>query len=178
MNVLEAIRRKRAVRKYTDQPLPEEVVQQILYAGRRAQSSKNTQPWHFIAVQNRDTLQALSQMGDYATHLPSAALAVVILTPDPASGYWVMFDAGQSAAYMQLAALDLGVGSGMITLHRPEPSRDLLGYPADLYARMVVAFGYPADPAALEPAAKPGGRRTVSEIIHFERWNSHSPDAE
>src|SRR5215210_3501994 len=129
MNVIEAIRRKRAVRNYAPRPLAEEVVQQILYAGRRAQSSKNSQPWHFIAVQNRETLTELSRMGDFASYLPSAALAVAIVTPDPATRWSVMFDAGQAAAYMQLAALELGVGSCLITLHRPEPTRALLGYP-------------------------------------------------
>ena len=83
MEVIEAIRRKRAVRKYAPTPLPEEVVNQILYAGRRSQSSKNSQPWRFIAVRDKDSLAALSQFGDYAKHLPSAALAVAILTPDP-----------------------------------------------------------------------------------------------
>ena len=172
MNVLEAIRRKRAVRKYKDEPLPREAIEQILYAGRRAQSSKNSQPWHFIAVQNRETLASLANMGDYTDHLPHAALAVLILTPDPQAYYWVMFDAGQSAAYMQLAALELGVGSCVTTLHRPEPSRELLGYPNDLHLRMLVAFGYPADPKALEAPPRQGGRRPIEEIAHFERWNA------
>jgi nitroreductase len=170
MNVIEAIRRKRAVRQYKDEPLPVEVVEEILWAGRRAQSSKNTQPWHFIAIRNRDTLAALATMGDYATHLPKAALGVAIVTPDPKAFYWVMFDAGQAAAYMQLAALELGVGSGIITLHRPEGSRELLGYPDDMYLTMVLAFGYPAEPAALAPASRPGGRRPLDEVVHFERW--------
>ena len=176
MNVLEAIRRKRTVRKYTDQPIPQDVVEQILYAGRRAQSSKNMQPWHFIAIRNRDTLTTLSKLGDYATHLPTAALAVAILTPDPSSHYAVMFDAGQAAAYMQLAAVELGIGSGIITLHRAEPSRQILGYPDDLHLLMVLAFGYPQDPeAAFSPAAKAGGRLPVDEIIHYEHWNSSRP---
>src|SRR5947208_266340 len=98
MDVIEAIRRKRAVRNYADKPLPQEVVEQILYAGRRAQSSKNSQPWHFIAIRKRETLVALSKMGDYASHLPNAALVVAILTPDPIASYSVMFDAGQAAA--------------------------------------------------------------------------------
>ncbi len=172
MNVLEAIRRKRAVRKYRDEPLPQEVIEQIIYAGRRAQSSKNSQPWHFIAIQDRQTLAALAQMGDFTRHLPHAALAVAILTPDPVASYWVMFDAGQAAAYMQLAALELGVGSCVTTLHRPEPSRELLGYPNDLYLKMLVAFGYPADPADLEAPPRPGGRRSVDDTVHFEHWNS------
>jgi nitroreductase len=177
MNVLEAIRRKRTVRKYTNQPIPQAEVEQILYAGRRAQSSKNMQPWHFIAIRNRDTLMALSKLGDYATHLPTAALAVAILTPDPSSHYAVMFDAGQAAAYMQLAAVELGIGSGIITLHRAEPSRQVLGYPDELHLLMVLAFGYPQDPeAAFSPTAKAGGRLPADEIIHYEHWNSNKPD--
>jgi nitroreductase len=171
MNVIDAIQRKRAVRDYTPQPIPEEVVHNILRAGRRAQSSKNTQPWHFIAVQKRETLQALSEMGDFATWLPKAALAVCILTPDYKQRWSIMFDAGQSAAYMQLAALELGVGSGLITLHHPEPARELLGFPEDLHLNVVIAFGYPADPNVFEPASRPGGRRPIEEIAHFERWD-------
>lgn len=171
MNVIDAIRRKRAVRQYKDEALPREVVEQILYAGRRAQSSKNTQPWHFVAIQNKETLAKLATMGDFTKPLLNAALTVAILTPDPVASYWVMFDAGQSAAYLQLAALELGVGSCMVTLHRPEPSRELLGYPADLHLRMLVAFGYPEDPeAAFAHAQRVGGRKPVSEVVHFERW--------
>ena len=57
MNVFDAIRLKRAVRKFKDEPLPEETILAILNPGRRAQSSKNTQPWHFIAVIDKATLK-------------------------------------------------------------------------------------------------------------------------
>ncbi len=170
MNVLEAIRSKRAVRQYTDQPLTEEAVDTILRAGRRAQSSKNTQPWTFIAIRDRETLVKLSQMGDFAAYLPTAAMAVAILTPDPLQRWSVMFDAGQAAAYMQLAAVEAGVGSCLVTLHRPEPSQALLGFPEDLHLNVLIAFGYPADPNALIPAAKAGGRREPDDVTHFERW--------
>ena len=170
MNVLEAIRRKRAVRSYAERALPDEVVEEILRAGRRSQSSKNSQPWHFVAIRERETLAALSEMGDYAKWLPEVGLAVAILTPDPKAFYWVMFDAGQAAAYMQLAAIELGVGSCIATLHRAEGSRALLGYPDDLYLTMLVGFGYPADPAALEPASRVGGRKALGELVHWERW--------
>src|SRR5438093_12431618 len=153
---MEAIRRKRAVRNYRQEPLPREVIEQILYAGRRAQSSKNSQPWHFIAIQDRETLLELSKMGDFTGPLTGAALGVAILTPDPATRWSVMFDAGQAAAYMQLAALDMGVGSCMVTLHRPEPARPLLGFPDDLQLHAMIAFGHPADPADLEPASRTG----------------------
>ncbi|MEO8286076.1 MAG: nitroreductase family protein [Chloroflexota bacterium] len=172
MNVMEAIRRKRAVRSFRYEPLPREVIEQILYAGRRAQSSKNSQPWHFIAIQNRETLTALSKMADCGSYLPDTPLAVAIVTPDPVAHYWVMFDAGQAAANMQLAGVELGVGSCIVTLHRPEPSRELLSYPEDMHLRMLLAFGYPADPAVFEPASRPGGRRPIDEVVHFEHWEA------
>lgn len=170
MEVMEAIRRKRAVRKYAPRPLPQEVVDKILWAGRRAQSSKNSQPWHFIVIRNHETLIELSKLGDFTGPLTGAALGVAILTPDPTTRWSVMFDAGQAAAYMQLAALDMGVGSCMVSLHRPEPARGLLGFPEDLQLHVMIAFGYPADPADLEPISRPGGRRPLQEIVHVERW--------
>ncbi|MFL5734482.1 MAG: nitroreductase family protein [Chloroflexia bacterium] len=172
MELTEVIRRKRAVRNYKPEPLPREVVEKILWAGRRAQSSKNSQPWTFIAIQEHDTLMELAKMGDFTGPLTGAALAVAILTPDPATRWSVMFDAGQAAAYMQLAGVDMGVGSCPITLHHPEPARDLLGFPEDLQLHVLLAFGYPADPGDLEPISRPGGRRPIEEVAHFERWGS------
>ena len=79
MNVSQAIHTKRAVRLFTDQPVPNDVIQQILDAGRRSQSSKNTQPWGFVAIRSRDTLVALSKMGDFAGHLAGANFAVLLV---------------------------------------------------------------------------------------------------
>jgi nitroreductase len=98
MDVEEAIRQKRAVRTFARHPLPKEAVQAILRAGRRAQSAKNTQPWHFIAIQERAALESLSRTGTYADHLAGAALAVALLMPDPAQRWSILFDCGQAAA--------------------------------------------------------------------------------
>ena len=76
MDVKVAINTKRAVREFKDQPLPEEAVWEILNAGRRAQSAKNWQPWHFIAIRDKKILKSLSQMGNFAGHLAGAAMGV------------------------------------------------------------------------------------------------------
>jgi nitroreductase len=175
MDVLEAIRRKRAVRQYKPEPLPPIVVEDILHAGRRAQSSKNTQPWHFVAIQDRETIDRLVTMGDFTGPLKTATLAVALVTPDPAKGWWVMFDAGQAAAYMQLAAVELGVGSCIVSLHRHEGAGALLGFPDDLRCHTVLAFGYPQDPAAFDPPRPREGRRPPSDVIHYERFGRHEP---
>ena len=174
MKVTEAIQMKRAVRQFSPQPLPEEVVRRILSAGRRAQSSKNTQPWHFIAIQERGILDKLSQLGSFAGHLAGAALGVAILTPDPAQRWSIMFDAGQAAAYMQLAAWELGVASCLATIYEPDAARKLLGFPADLHLNVTLSFGYPADPSVLSRPPQAGGRRPFEESVYFERWGSDS----
>lgn len=170
MNVSEAIRTKRAVREFLAEPLPDESVRAILYAGRRAQSAKNTQPWHFIAIRDRDTLKTLSGMGTWAGHLAGAAMGVVILTPDPAQRYSIMFDAGQSASYMQLAAWELGIGSCLATIYEPEKARTLLGFPAELHANVALSFGYPQETERLTRPPQPGGRKPMAEVVHWERW--------
>lgn len=170
MDVFEAIRYKRAVREFEDRPLPKEIIEAILNAGRRAQSAKNSQPWQFIAIQNKDTLRELSKLGTYAGHLAGAALGVVIVTPDPAGRFSIMFDAGQSAAYMQLAAWDLGVGSCLATIYESDKARNLLGFPPEMHGRIALSFGYPSDPKLLTQPPHKGGRIPVAELIHLDKW--------
>jgi nitroreductase len=174
MNVSEAIRKKRAVRHYQDKPLPEETVHAILNAGRRAQSSKNTQPWHFIAIQDRHRLEKLAECGTYAGHLAGSAFGVAILTPDPAQRFSIMFDAGQAAAYMQLAAWELGIGSCLASIYEPEKARELLAFPPDLHLRIAISFGYPESEATITNPPRLGGRNPVDQVVHWETWQGRS----
>jgi nitroreductase len=169
VNIQEAIRTKRAVRQFQDRPLTEDVIHAILNAGRRAQSSKNTQPWHFIVVRDRAMLKTLSGLGTFAGHLAGAALAVVIVTPDPAQRWSIMFDAGQSASYMQLAAWDLGVGSCLATIYETERAREMLAVPPEYHVHVAISFGYPAVPIQAAPP-RPAGRRALADVVHWEKW--------
>lgn len=170
MNVNEAILYKRAVRNYSPDLLPTEAVKAILNAGRRAQSSKNSQPWHFIAIQERKTLEALAELGAWAGHLAGSALGVAIITPDPEQRFSVMFDAGQAAAYMQLAAWELGIGSCLATIYEPDKARQLLGFPVDLHLRIAISFGYPSSPGVISRPPQKVGRKPFDDAIHWEKW--------
>ena len=170
MDVSEAIRLKRAVRKFQDRPLPEDVLRAILNAGRRAQSSKNEQAWQFIAIRDKATLKALSETGKYAGHLAGAAVGVAILSPDPEGKFQDLFDVGQAAAYMQLAAWELGVGSCIASIYEPEKARPILGFPREWHLRIALSFGYPLDKEKLTSRPRRGGRRPLEEMVHWERW--------
>lgn len=165
MDVIEAIRTKRAMRQFTEEALPDEVMQAILNAGRRAQSSKNTQPWQFIAIRDRETLQQLSECGNYAGHLAGAAFAVALVSPHAEN-----FDLGQAAAYMQLAAWDLGVGSCLASMWEPEKAKAILGVPEEMHFDIAISFGYPAEAQQRPAAVKPGGRKSFDEVVRWERW--------
>lgn len=170
MNVSDAIRLKRAVRKFQDKPLPEDVVFAILNAGRRSQSSKNEQGWQFIAIREKSILKALSECGTWAGHLAGAALGVAILTANPTAKFQTMFDAGQAAAFMQLMALELGVGSVPASIYEEEKAREILRFPSEWHLRIALSFGYPLDEEKLKSEPKKGGRRSLEEIVHWDRW--------
>ncbi len=168
MEVWTAIRKKRAVRQFTDDPLPDDVVQRILDAGRRSQSSKNSPPWEFIVSRDRERLRHVAHLGDWLGHVAGAAMCVALLTPAPGERFaWHMFDIGQAASYMQLAALEMGIGSCLGTVYKPDEARELLGFPADKHLTIVISFGYPAESRR---SAGKKGRRSLDDVVHWETW--------
>jgi nitroreductase len=152
------------VRKFTDQPLADEDVTTILNAGRRAQSSKNTQPWQFVAVRDRETLRQLAATGAYAGHLAGAALGVVLVGGGPDA-----YEMGQATAFMMLAAWERGIGACIASIYEPDQARAILGIPADREVRWALSFGYPAQAEATAPPRQ-GGRRPLDELVHWDRW--------
>lgn len=165
MNVSDAIQSRRAVRLFTDEPVPDDVLQTILDAGRRSQSSKNTQPWQFIVIRDRATLQALSKMGDFAGHLAGANFAILLVGANDSNVN--AFDLGQAAALLQIAAWEQGVGSCIASIYRPDEAKALLGIPAEMNARYALSFGYPSPD---HQPAKLGGRKPLNDLIRWERW--------
>jgi nitroreductase len=163
MNLSDLMRTRRAVRQFSDQPVPEETIRAILNAGRRAQSSKNGQPWHFVVIRDKAKLKELSTCGAYAGHLAGAAFAVALVASEPAD-----FDLGQAADAMQLLAWDQGVGSCIASIYEPERARAILGIPADAHLDVALSFGYPLPGQERPPRA--GGRKPLEEVVHWEKW--------
>jgi nitroreductase len=164
----------RSVRHFTAAPIPEESLTRILQAGRWAGSAKNTQPWHFIVVRERETLQQLATCGRYASHLSGAAAAVILaMVP----GSWADFDAGRASQNIMLAAWTEGVGSCIASLHDEDRARDLLGIPPDLQAKVAISLGYSLedDPQTIEGLPREQvlahlGRQPLDKLVHWETW--------
>lgn len=166
--VVELIRTQRATRQYSQQAISEADIRTILDAGRRAQSSNNTQPWYFIVVRDRERLQRLAACGKYADHVPNAAFVIALITPH--LGTADDFDLGQAAAYLQLAAWDLGIGSCITWMHDAEKASEVLRLPADLHCHVALSFGYPTLRERPQSPRK-NGRKPFDEVVRWEHWS-------
>jgi nitroreductase len=175
MDLSDAIDGYRAIRQFDTRSIPAQDLDAILRAGRRAPSSKNTQRWGFVAVTDRDTLERLSKVGDFAGHLAGAAAGVAIVVPDGGDGdsdarAWIAFDSGQAAQNMLLTAWSLGIGGVHAAVYDQDATRGILGYPRESRCDLILSFGYPADPALLTANRRQGGRLPLDEIVHRDRW--------
>jgi nitroreductase len=172
MDTWTAINTIRVVRRFANRPLEEAHLERILNAGRRAGSSKNEQRWAFVVASDRGHLRELSKVGDYASHLAGAAVAVALVTPE-ATGHRrdsIMWDGGRAAQNMVLAAWELGIGSVPATVYDYALAARLLGLPPDCRCDFLLSFGYPEDETKLSAPNKAGGRLGLDELVHEERW--------
>jgi nitroreductase len=173
MNVYDAIKTRRAVREFESKPVPREEIERIVHAGRLSGSAKNRQPWQFVIVTERATLQALSECGEWCRHLAGAAFAVVLTVADmhDPPTLTTPFDLGRASQNMILAAWERGIGSVMATIYEQDKARAALGIPADRAVPWAISFGYPApdsDPRQRPP--RKTGRKEFDAVARWERW--------
>jgi nitroreductase len=170
------IKSLRSVRLFSEREIPDDVLLDILDAGRWTGSAKNTQPWDLIVVKNRDSLEALAQRGRYAGHLAYAPLAIaLVMHGDDVS---TLMDEGRLMQNLMLAAWAHGVGSCIASIYpaaNEQRARELLGIPKDRNLRTMLSIGYPAGPEALrlpENAPIPRGRRAMADVVSWERFGT------
>ena len=141
-SVFDAVRTMLAVRSYQTKLVPSAIVRRIIEAGRLTASASNTQPWHFIVVEDRETLGKLGRIASTGPYVASAPMAIVVGV-DKESPLGVS-DGSRAIQSMMLTAWEDGVGSNWIGFRGMEPVRKLLGMPANFDVLAIVAFGYPA----------------------------------
>jgi nitroreductase len=164
METFEAVRTVLAVRSYTDQPVPPEIVQRIVESAHLTASSSNSQPWHFIAVRDRDTLQRLGEAlshGPYIAEAPLAIAVVIDRTPPAVS------DGSRAIQSMLLTAWSEGLGGNWVGfVGQAEEARPILAIPDDHDILAIVPIGYPTSPGGMGRK----NRKPFDEVVYAERW--------
>jgi len=166
MEVFEAVRTVLAVRDYQDRPVPQDVIRKIVEAGRLTASSQNLQPWHFIVVEDGDTLDQLGGMARSGSYIAQAPLAIVVAIEE---SRFSVSDASRAIQSMILTAWSEGIGSNWVGFFGLERVRPLLGIPDDLEVLAILPFGYPAR----EIGRGKKRRKDLSEVAHLERFGQH-----
>lgn len=164
------LRDLRQVRQYAPDAIPVDVLQDILEVARWSGSAKNVQPWHFIVIRDQDTLQQLSELGNFTSFIAGAPLAIAVVL-DGASPATEWFDEGRVEERMMLAAKAHGIGSGTAWYGKGAVN-DLLAVPEPSLVRSVVGFGYPASRDRPESSVQ-GGRKPLSELVRYERFDQN-----
>lgn len=163
MDVFEAVRTLLAVRSYQATPVPDAVVHKIVEAGRLTASGMNAQPWHFIVVQNPDTLQQLGTLAPTGPYIAQAPLAIVVAIDKSALA---VADASRAIQSMTLTAWAEGLGSNWVGFSGLAAVKALLSIPDSLDVLAILPFGYPAQ--AVGQGKKQ--RKPLAEVAHREHF--------
>ena len=170
--VTELIRTVRQARQYAPDPVPDDVVATLLEVARWTGSSRNTQPWHFVVITDKELLRRISQLRTPINWVAEAPLGIAIVL-DGANAAGEAYDEGRVTERILIAARSLGLGGGVAwygdEAQQAEGKR-ILGIPAERIARSVVIVGYPTSIKDPRPNAAAGGRKELSEIVSYNRW--------
>ncbi|WP_428565758.1 MAG: nitroreductase family protein [Solidesulfovibrio sp. DCME] len=169
MDLLEAIHTRRSIRAFTAEPVTEADLDAVLRAAMAAPSAGNEQPWHFVVITDRATLDAIPGVHPYAAMCKSAQAAIVVAAEHALEKYpgnWVL-DCAAAVQNLMLAARGLGLGSVWCGLY-PQADRmaamaRLLALPDGVSAHALVVLGHPAQDFKRLDRFKP-------ERIHRNAW--------
>lgn len=169
MDAIKNIIGRRSIRKYTEKKIPRDIVDSLLDAGMHAPSARNLQPWHFIVVDDREMILALSEAHPYATMLRDAALAILVCGDrniQEMDGYIVQ-DCSAATQNIMLAAHAMGIGSVWLGMYprreRMQEISKLLGIPDHILPVSLISLGYPAE-------EKEPPQRYSAERVHRNKF--------
>lgn len=170
---LEAVRRVRQVRRFRPDPVPKDALRELLEIARWTGSARNSQPWRFVVVADKERLRQLSQVRPPIAWIAEAPLAIAIVL-NGANETTEAYDEGRVAERLLVGAQLLGLGGAVAWFGdaaQRAAARQILGVPAGRTVRSVVVLGCPD--AAGEPTESngvPGGRRPLTELVSYERF--------
>lgn len=171
-DVLNQINKVRQVRQYEASPISAEVLNQLLEAARWTGSSRNTQPWHFIVVDDPEKLKAISQLRTPINWVAEASLAIAIVL-DGEKESSEAYDEGRVTERLMIASHLLGLGSGTAWYGDESlqaKGKEILGIPQERTARSVVAIGHRVSAKDPRPNPAASGRNAMSEIVSYNTF--------
>lgn len=169
MDAMEAILSRRSIRHYTDDPVPEELIEKLLLAAMAAPSARNEQPWQFVVIDERRILNEIMKFHPFSRMLSEAKVAILVcgdLNLESFEGYWVQ-DCSAATENILIAARALGLGAVWLGIYpreeRVEKTKALFKLPDHIIPLGLISIGWPAE-------TKPPSNRFDPSRIHHNGW--------
>ena len=173
--VLALFKGRRSIRRYRPDPVPDELLAQVLEAGRWAPSASNRQPWDFIVVCDAEIRQAVAEYAAYFflkwAHVAEAPV-LIVLCGDTKNRFYRQFlheDIGLAGGQMLLQAAALGLGSCWVGGVNRKAIGEILHVPESHEVVGLLTLGFPAE----EP--EPPARKPLSQIVHYDVYGNRQP---
>ena len=172
MDLMEAIKTRRSIRKYKETPVPEGLLKEVLNAARLAPSADNAQPWKIIVIRDVQMKQKVTQACNGQKFLIQAPVVLVVCgIPEEAfqtvGGYMSshVIDASIALDHVTLAAHSVGLGTCWVAWFKEEKVKDILGIPEDVRVVALTPLGYP-DESPERPS-----RKNLEELIAYDKYD-------
>ena len=173
-NLREILMQRRSIRKYTTDLITKDEQKSILEAGLMAPTSKNSRPWNFIVVDDKETLEQLGKCNKFgAMSVAGCAMAVVVVADSSLSEAWIE-DCSIAAAFMQLRVEELGMGSCWVQIRErmfdenttaQQYVKNLLSIPEEMEVECILTIGHKAEERKpLDP------EKALWERVHQNKW--------
>ena len=164
METLEAIGSRRSVRQFESRPVPRELLEKLVDAGRLAPTAINIQPWEFIVVTDDSLKNRVAAATDHGKFIADAPAMIAVFSNDTK---YYLEDGCAATTNILLAATGLGLGACWVAGDKKpycDKIRTILGVPAGYKLVSMIAVGYPAGPAPRAP------KRALQDLIHWDRF--------
>jgi nitroreductase len=164
LDALEAIQKRRSVRKYRCTPLPKEIIEKLIDAGRLAASAVNIQPWEFVAVTRGETLGKIADATDHGKFISEAPLCIAVFCRETK---YYLEDGSAAAENILVAATALNLGTCWVAGDKKSYAntiRELLAVPEGYRLVALIAAGYPNKPDIRKK------KRELKDVLHYEKF--------
>jgi nitroreductase len=172
MKALRPIRRVSQIRQYAPDAVPDDVIGQLLELARWTGSSRNSQPWQFVVVRDKEKLRAIAGLRPNINWAASAPVGIAIVL-DGANPMSESYDEGRVTERLLTGATMLGYGGGVAWFGEAEhqtAAKRALGVPDAKTARQIVMIGKAKSKDDPRPYGPARGRKPLSELAHYESW--------
>jgi len=169
VDILNLLKSRRSIRIYQDKPIPQDLLLQILEAGRWAPTGANLQPWHFIVVTDAETRKRIGEVARFFFikffHVEKAPV-ILVLGFDTRKGKYGRYDATLAGGNMMTIATSLGLGTCWIGAFDEPKVKEILEIPENIEVIGLITLGYSEEKAEAPPKVE------LEKIVHWESWSN------